>query len=407
MSIWFLKTQIRHPMGQTNTHHRPLVSGIHVKSARTVGDQLHHLAGGTLTGLATQNSDGNRVLVTNLHVMTSDTPDRVTGDEELYQESVSPSKKVGGLLDWVRVVSGQNNVADVAICDLEEVEGEEVEAEFTLHHYPNHSSRLVIEGVEEPVRNDEEPMTLTMLGAEGGEGTVTVKVVNEEATIDGITFTGVAILDCSQRPMQPGDSGAACLYKVSDRRYKMSCIASLRSPDGSLAVAFPASVAERELGITFGNRAPTANAGDDQMVAPGASVILDASGSRDPEGSGLSYSWRQTAGPTVTISRVTPPSVSLTAPSTAAVLTFQVTVTDNLGQTATDTVDITVSPGANRPEGRSGRPSSHAEMGRSERRQYHRLRVPDAVGRERLGVLDGGPQQRRGNSLLREGGLDE
>ena len=55
-------------MGATNTRHRPLVGGILVTSAVTVGDQLRVQGGGTLTGLATRNSDNKKVLASNLQV---------------------------------------------------------------------------------------------------------------------------------------------------------------------------------------------------------------------------------------------------------------------------------------------------------------------------------------------------
>jgi hypothetical protein len=46
-----------------------------------------------------------------------------------------------------------------------------------------------------------------------------------------------------------------------------------------------------------GNTAPTANAGADQSVATGSTVNLDSSGSIDPEGDSLSYSWTFVAKP--------------------------------------------------------------------------------------------------------------
>src|SRR2546429_1375891 len=36
-------------------------------------------------------------------------------------------------------------------------------------------------------------------------------------------------------------------------------------------------------------------------VNPGATVVLDGSASSDPDGDQISFSWRQTAGPTITL----------------------------------------------------------------------------------------------------------
>ncbi len=162
------------------------------------------------------------------------------------------------------------------MCELEEGEGDDnddgVTAEFAMHDSSDHSggSRKIIAGVVEPVEDDENPMQLTMLGARGGEGTVTVEEVNIAATIpdnqanSDRRFTGLTLLDCSQRLAKRGDSGSACLYRVSDNRYKMSCIVFARkNVSGSKGWAFPASVAEWELGITFGDQVPVANAGPD------------------------------------------------------------------------------------------------------------------------------------------------
>ena len=55
---------------ETSKLHRPLVSGVRIQSARKAGNSLQFTGGGTLTGLATRDLDGQRVLVTNLHVMT-------------------------------------------------------------------------------------------------------------------------------------------------------------------------------------------------------------------------------------------------------------------------------------------------------------------------------------------------
>ena len=93
------------------------------------------------------------------------------------------------------------------------------------------------------------------------------------------------------------------------------------------------------------NIAPTANAGVDQIVNENTLVTLDASASSD-DGSIASYAWVQTAGiSTVTLSDSSSAMPDFTAPLVDAsndVLTFELTVTDNLGVSSTDTVNITI-----------------------------------------------------------------
>ena len=93
------------------------------------------------------------------------------------------------------------------------------------------------------------------------------------------------------------------------------------------------------------NRPPVANAGTDQMVAPSASVTLYGTGSSDPDGGSLTYSWEQPAGPSVALSSTTASKPTFTAPSTPTTLTFKLRVSDGSGGSGADTVTIRV----NRP----------------------------------------------------------
>ncbi|MGE0502720.1 MAG: PKD domain-containing protein [Rhizobiaceae bacterium] len=88
------------------------------------------------------------------------------------------------------------------------------------------------------------------------------------------------------------------------------------------------------------NGPPTANAGLDQTAQIGDTVTLDGTGSIEPDGDTLLYSWVQTAGPAVTLVGANTANPSFTAPAGPGTATFQLTVDDQNGRTDTDEVDI-------------------------------------------------------------------
>lgn len=91
---------------------------------------------------------------------------------------------------------------------------------------------------------------------------------------------------------------------------------------------------------------PTADAGQDQAVAAGATVQLDGSGT-DPDGFGLAYLWTQIAGADVQLSDATSADPTFTAPSesTASVLEFELRVSSGTS-TSSDTVVVHVAAAA-------------------------------------------------------------
>ena len=94
---------------------------------------------------------------------------------------------------------------------------------------------------------------------------------------------------------------------------------------------------------TVNNQAPNAIAGADQSVNEGVEVSLDGSSSSSPNGYALSYSWQQTGASTVSLTNANSATASFVPDVSAdAKLTFELTVTDSVGSTASDEVIISV-----------------------------------------------------------------
>lgn len=110
------------------------------------------------------------------------------------------------------------------------------------------------------------------------------------------------------------------------------------------------------------NQAPSANAGVDQTVNEDSLVNLNGSGA-DLDGTINSYSWKQLSGTTVTLSNTTSASSSFIAPDIKPdeTLIFELTVTDDAGDTAIDTVDIIVTHINQLPQANAGEDQSVAE----------------------------------------------
>ena len=92
------------------------------------------------------------------------------------------------------------------------------------------------------------------------------------------------------------------------------------------------------------NHPPIANAGRDQIVNERSHVDLSGLGSSDPDGDALSYSWKQTGGPTIELNDANSATPSFTAPPTDVDtdLTLELTVSDGFGGKSSDSVKITV-----------------------------------------------------------------
>jgi len=98
--------------------------------------------------------------------------------------------------------------------------------------------------------------------------------------------------------------------------------------------------------IVVGNRAPVADAGDNQTCEPGQEVILDGSESHDPdEEDVLSYSWSQISGPSVELLDPDTQAPRFT-PNIEGEYIFELIVNDGTDQSLSDTVTVTCKIGS-------------------------------------------------------------
>lgn len=136
---------------------------------------------------------------------------------------------------------------------------------------------------------------------------------------------------------------------VGGNDYTLQAGSTLR--DAGVYVGIPFSGSAPDIGYaeygSSGNANPIANAGVDQTITlPTSSVTLSGSGT-DTDGSVASYTWSQVSGTAATITSPTSASTTVTGLSTSGVRVFRLTVTDNLGATGTDDVQITVNASGN------------------------------------------------------------
>ena len=102
------------------------------------------------------------------------------------------------------------------------------------------------------------------------------------------------------------------------------------------------------INLVRNNQPPVAEAGPDQTVSAGETVVLDGSDSMAYDGSSLSYQWQQTGGPAVALTGATSAVASFTAPGDTGdspALSFRLLVIDNNGLMAANDCLVNIAAG--------------------------------------------------------------
>ena len=223
-------------------------------------------------------------------------------------------------------------------------------------------------------------MQLTVSDSQGRSDTDTLSIVYSEVNTDpvadaGADQTGVAgdgvfaFLDASGSSDPDGDAITYEWRQVGGPTVPVT----VTSPDGRrIRVGDPAvsqvptsvtfrltvrdgngGVATDDVVITYSepNGLPVAVAGPDQaatLAAAGATpgeIVLDGSGSSDPDGDPITFTWTQSSGPAVTIrsDNADGSRVVVTEPSTPGTVVIELRVEDDQGGASTDSVSIVYS----------------------------------------------------------------
>ena len=117
----------------------------------------------------------------------------------------------------------------------------------------------------------------------------------------------------------------------------------MRAQNLILALASIALVGCSDTATDLSTQVPNALAGADQSVNEGATVTLDGSASNSPSGNALSYSWQQVGASGVSLSGASSATATFVPEVSADTqLTFELSVTDSSGASASDQVLIAV-----------------------------------------------------------------
>jgi hypothetical protein len=195
-------------------------------------------------------------------------------------------------------------------------------------------------------------------GAAQAEDAVAVTIVNRppvaSAGPDQMGFVGVEVVLDGSASSDPDDvpsplsfswtqtDGPTVVLTGADSTQARFTPSELGTYAFRLVVSDGAAQADDSITVTIVNQPPTALAGSDQTGLVGFPVLLDGSGSSDPDGvpSPLSFSWTQIEGPPVTLLGGGSAQPTF-LPNLLGALTFRLVVSDGAAE-AEDTVTVSI-----------------------------------------------------------------
>lgn len=177
-------------------------------------------------------------------------------------------------------------------------------------------------------------------GGGGGGGKPQNQIPTANAGADqSVRRNATVTLDASGSRDADGDALAYTWVQTSGAAVTLSSTTASQptftapSVSGALSFSLVASDGKSQspadtVTVTVQNAAPTASAVTNQTIYGGTVGMLDASGSTDPDGDSLTYSWTQTAGPPVTITAIDGGRSQFAVPNVSTTLMFTLTVSD-------------------------------------------------------------------------------
>jgi len=299
------------------------------------GSDLEDLSDDDIVAIVMRSTDANEVTI----AVVDDGDDPVKG-AKVTLESLDSDLDVDDFdTDYALVILDDDNAFDYEEDDTTDTDGEVTFENLEL----NVEYQITVEksGFTTKVDNftlEDDGDNIEVVFSEPGTASYKAVVKDQDgAFVQGALVQLVGEQSVHTYSLTTNANGEAILTVYSPETYDVAVTKDGYSTASAVDwVATNDAQKVAQLQITSENHAPVANAGADVFALVGDTVTLDASGSSDADGDGLTYTWADSMG-TIIPSAVTPAVVF----TTAGVHVITLTVSDGR-DTSTDEMTVTV-----------------------------------------------------------------